>query len=516
MTTKGGVYQQNLQRAYRGSPLGLKEIIELSDDPVVLTQPTANARVLRLKNTASGTDIPIIVGTTDPSVSSPGNYPKGAIYISAGTIVNLYIHNTAGSNTDWKKYQAFTQKIIDIAGQGDYTSVATAVSTEAANTLFFIRPGTYIETATIDIKSGQILIGANKNSVIIQLDGSEVLMTGGSAGNFGGTIAAGTTGTNVNGTGTTFTAATVGGFIIINDYAYTIATIISDTQLTVMETIRGNTGDLVGQDHDFMNTPLFAGNLVEQITFRIGTGTAFGWMSRIEGIINAVWRDVIFDGAFFGSEQGPMRFVAGYNVQFQNVRAINTTGAGLSLVNERSHNLRFLNCDFDNATLQGVNDTRGRNTLYDGCKMRNCGSPGLALSAEAEKATITNCVLNGNTGNNISITHGVSGRRVFHKIKGNQISFSAADGINISNVQHVMIEHNDIFDNAGNGAQITSTGSIDRISINNNKFFSNASAAIRNEQTGAKKFMYTNNQLDGNGADIVDSTTGAVNANNQI
>lgn len=67
---------------------------------------------------------------------------------------------------------ALYDKIIDAAGGGDYTSIATAVATEAANTTFFIKAGTYNETANITMKSGQKLYGEDFSNTIIDFGGT--------------------------------------------------------------------------------------------------------------------------------------------------------------------------------------------------------------------------------------------------------------------------------------------------------------------------------------------------------
>jgi len=56
---------------------------------------------------------------------------------------------------------------IDASGNGDYTDISTATSTEPAYTTFFIRGGTYTLTSNIVMKGGQQLIGESRETVII-------------------------------------------------------------------------------------------------------------------------------------------------------------------------------------------------------------------------------------------------------------------------------------------------------------------------------------------------------------
>lgn len=78
---------------------------------------------------------------------------------------DITIAATAGSGQD------LYDVIIDAAGGGDYTSIATAINTEAAGTSFFIKNGTYNETVAAVMKAGQVVIGESRGGVLINCFG---------------------------------------------------------------------------------------------------------------------------------------------------------------------------------------------------------------------------------------------------------------------------------------------------------------------------------------------------------
>jgi len=79
---------------------------------------------------------------------------------------NLYYGTISTFKPIQSGAEPFT-KVIDVAGGGDYSSIATAVSTEPAGTSFFIKSGTYNESLITITKSGQSLIGESEEGVII-------------------------------------------------------------------------------------------------------------------------------------------------------------------------------------------------------------------------------------------------------------------------------------------------------------------------------------------------------------
>ena len=61
--------------------------------------------------------------------------------------------------------------VVDAGGDGDYTSLADAVNTEAVERTIFVRNGIYTETANAFMKVGQHIIGESNTGVVINYQG---------------------------------------------------------------------------------------------------------------------------------------------------------------------------------------------------------------------------------------------------------------------------------------------------------------------------------------------------------
>ena len=64
--------------------------------------------------------------------------------------------------------QSFYDFIIDAGGDGDYTSIKTAVETEDVNKTFYIKNGTYLEATLIQVKQGQKIHGESRDGVTVE------------------------------------------------------------------------------------------------------------------------------------------------------------------------------------------------------------------------------------------------------------------------------------------------------------------------------------------------------------
>lgn len=71
---------------------------------------------------------------------------------------------------------AFYDAIVDAAGTGDYTSIATALSTEGVSKSIFVKRGTYAETLDLVLLSGQIVYFDNVS--VNMANGKRLTMTG--------------------------------------------------------------------------------------------------------------------------------------------------------------------------------------------------------------------------------------------------------------------------------------------------------------------------------------------------
>jgi hypothetical protein len=140
-------------------------------------------------------------------------------------------------------------KVIDAAGNGDYTSIYTAVNTEPAGTSFYIRNGIYNETNTITMKDDMSLIGESERGVILDFGGgthrlranpsaSDVTLDNDEASIDGMVTNGSKVVTSASATFQT-NGITAGMYIVFFGHAYEIGSVDSETQLTLVEDYEG-------------------------------------------------------------------------------------------------------------------------------------------------------------------------------------------------------------------------------------------------------------------------------------
>ena len=86
------------------------------------------------------------------------------IYVDAQDVIDR-------AYTDTEIAARATYDAIVAPAGGDYTSIVAACVGEAAGARIFIKSGTYLETADIELRQGQQLIGENRDSTIIDFGG---------------------------------------------------------------------------------------------------------------------------------------------------------------------------------------------------------------------------------------------------------------------------------------------------------------------------------------------------------
>ena len=152
---------------------------------------------------------------------------------------NLYYGTISTFKPIQSGAEPFT-KVIDVAGGGDYSSIATAVSTEPAGTSFFIKSGTYTETVIIT-KSGQSLIGESESGVILNgsLSLAPTIVTTVETGS--ATVTNGST-TVTDGSATFQSGGHgTGSLISLNGIIHKVASVTDDTNLELTIPWRGTT-----------------------------------------------------------------------------------------------------------------------------------------------------------------------------------------------------------------------------------------------------------------------------------
>jgi len=88
------------------------------------------------------------------------------INLSGGSSGQVIKTDSSG-NVNWGSDVGggFPFVVVDAAGGFDYTNIDTAVNTEPANTMFFVKSGSYTTNNLINMKAGQVLIGESRDGV---------------------------------------------------------------------------------------------------------------------------------------------------------------------------------------------------------------------------------------------------------------------------------------------------------------------------------------------------------------
>lgn len=122
---------------------------------------TAPTTTLDVVGTVTATTLGLSAGTTANEISIDGTLAGDSDNaIPTEKAVKTYVDAAGGGTLD-------TYDAVVAAAGGDYTSIVTACATEAAGARIFVKPGTYSPAANIVLKDGQMLIGANPDTTII-------------------------------------------------------------------------------------------------------------------------------------------------------------------------------------------------------------------------------------------------------------------------------------------------------------------------------------------------------------
>lgn len=290
--------------------------------------------------------------------------------------------------------------IVDAGGDGDYTSIATAVSTEAEGAYIYIANGAYTEGA-INLKNGQKLIGQSRTGVVITFTAGGINMTGAGTYTETGTIAVTGASKTITGTGTQFQTdgLAAGDYIIINGQPMLIASVVSETSITLEDFV----GD-IDATTAALNDRYYAGEFLSNVEVRnltmtgvsaridmtecvfchvsdvtitdtdIGTAYAFGLQNCFSNIVRNTSITNLDDGFMFGD---------GLEL-----------GESLNIANQQmSHNsLHFeLIAGFRYATNSVTGTPWGYTISID--KIMNCerGLGGTFLSSDIRVGAITSC-----------------------------------------------------------------------------------------------------------------------------
>uniref|UniRef100_A0A6C0CLS9 Right handed beta helix domain-containing protein n=1 Tax=viral metagenome TaxID=1070528 RepID=A0A6C0CLS9_9ZZZZ len=482
--------------------------------------------VENILNNFSGTGIP---GVND---DSSAGYSVGSDWLNTTNNEMYTCVNNATGTAKWKYTTAneMYDAVIDPSGLGDYLKPSDAFN--AGHTTVFVRTGTYTETVDIDIPDGGSMIGESIDDVIINFSGNVGILCDG----IGTTEAGGTVNTTnasgiISGSGTTFTNATPGEYILLGNKYYEISSIESDTSLTLVDVYRGSSQTGLSTHIHSMFSNITLSNFC---IMNAGVDNGIQFQGVIKGYIDRIIVDNFNNG--INIQDSDFVQISGcvsknntldgiifndcVNSYVDNCSLFNNGGDGLQCTdcnlviiescsvshNERgvfitgtSTNIQVNDCTISYNNNRGVVTNTGTSKiLVDRCIVVYNGNDG--IDCDSSDNTISACII---SNNNIGIDTGTS-----TLVVGCNIEDNLSHGVNVSSgdinttINGCHIE--------GNGADGIRTIS-DRTIITNNRIYDNSSDGIQ-LRSGCAKCLVTNNIVSNNTAnDIIDdapSTSG--------
>lgn len=337
--------------------------------------------------------------TTDPTVSddSSAGYSIGSRWVNTSTANEFVCLEDGVGAAVWKtttsvggggggsdQYDA----IVDITGNGDYTSIVAAFN--AGHQSVYVRKGTYVETANIVIPNHGALIGEALGLTNIVFSGAFSVKVDGSGGTklTAGTISASTDSATVTGSGTTFTSLSSGDFILINDSFFEIDSIVSNTSLTLTSAFRGESVSGISYQAQTMKSDI----AIRSLTIMSSSGT---------GLYVRAARHMVVDSIN----------IISCNV---NLQMIDSGSVSLNIISSY------------NSTSYGMHFTNIYTCTISSCEVYNSNSTGLYFDGDSDRILMTNMISTNNDGDGINFYGNVRG---VNMIAG-QVTNNDAKGIN--------------------------------------------------------------------------------------
>jgi len=424
------------------------------------------------------------IGTRDPDENDDDTdgWSAGSQWFNHANKKHWECVDPATGAADWKVVNVRYQSVVvDAAGAGDYTTIGAA--TTAGHQSIFIKNGLYVETVDIVLSShGAQVIGETMGGVTIVLVAGNTIRADASGGNeyTVGTISCIHDTNVVTGTGTAWLAnVSAGHMIMISENYYGVASVDSDTQITLADTYNGNSVT----DYTYIVQNMYLGVRITNLI--IANSSATGLFCR--GLRNSTIYGVAIKGCapnFHVQQCGNVGIINGasekstgdgicvdecVSVRVDTMGLSNCTGSGIAVVNassavviggssSNSNKLHGIHVA-SNSKFVNVNDT----------VIRNNKLKGLYGEASTGSIVVVNCDTceNGTDGidilgpnNSISdspiMNNGAFGINVgdLSIISDNHVNGNASDGLNLVTSSNCVVVSNTIDNNGGDGIDI--------------------------------------------------------------
>lgn len=322
--------------------------------------------------------------------------------------------------------------IVDSTSAGDYMNVSEAFADGHLSVL--IRNGTYTEYEDIIIPDGGQLHGESQGNVRLIL-GTNSIKVDGSGGiqETAGTLGVENKSAVVTGTGTTFTNIVPGHYISVSSNFHQVASVTSDTVLTLTSPYFGATRTGL----PFIAQPMFTGIKLENII--LYSSSTIGLYIR--GVRHCSFKSIAIMGC-----TANMQIIDSGDSAFYEV-ACGFSGVGIlfqNCISIVSNAIDVYNCVTDGLI---INDCKSN--VFNSCSSSSNGGMGISILGATDDLILSETVLKDNHGNGIGAGSSTSNISVTACTSTHNGGF----GIDASGT-HSNVSSNNVGDNSGSGIQL--------------------------------------------------------------
>lgn len=373
--------------------------------------------------------------------------------------ITISINNRNIRNLRNLLYNKSIETIVDINGNGDYTSLSAAFANGATSVL--VRKGTYVETSDIIMPTGGRIQGETAGQTIIALNNCSIIADGNNGvAETAGTISTVNNSATITGVGTTFTNLAIGDYILIDTVFRLISNITNDTSLELDTTYEGNpfTG------HDYIGQTMLGGVVIQNLIITSIAGIKHGIYMRAcnRFLLDTVLIQKIDNNNIHMENCGDSGLT--------NVVSMDSSAHGVDVIN--CYSCILDSCAFNNNNNNGINiGSTSKNITLDGCKASINNNHGIHIDGDSEEVSITDSMIMQNDKKGINATPGtlailinsctiLRNGNVGADFDGSQnavndciISDNDGDGISAGDKGVIVSCH--IYNNAGTGISLT-------------------------------------------------------------
>lgn len=312
---------------------------------------------------------------------NPQNYLNNKV-LTGSRIVGGGLSNIKYSNL--MLYDA----VVDADGNGDFRDIQSAI--DAGRTRIFVRAGTYVLDADIVLDSDIMIVGESKYNTIIDCNNSAYKITAEGDDVYStGSITLTNGSATVTGSGTSWNAnLEAGDYIATDEHSFKIASVDSDTQVTIETNYYGETSSGLGY---YAGT--FKHNIqIHNITVKNQNLSSLAGMIDLKSVINSTFNDIIItegDTAYSYSFRG--RYI--FNSIFRNITIDECGYYGFYF--QHLYHSEIINVDANNNNGAGLYITVAKNNKFSNI-ISNYNDIGIYLQSSSERNIFSDIITNYN------------------------------------------------------------------------------------------------------------------------